>query len=139
MTDERDWTGLGEALIYRRIWLDPRYANRRMFAKERGIDYRLVSDIERVRRTNFGLAATAEIELAYGLAPGSIGRFLVGGELIAAEDSLRLLRAAPNPRGDDDPGLKRIAQLWPSLSDHQRQLLVSMIEQMPPQRTSKEL
>ena len=47
------WVRLGELLVRRRIELDPRYRNRRTFTSERGVEYRIVNDIELGRRDNY--------------------------------------------------------------------------------------
>ena len=98
ITESAAWTRLGELLIQRRVQLDPRYRNRRLFAIERGLDSRLVADIERARRQNFeGVTLAAAIEAAYRLEPGSIGRTLHGGELEQAAPAVRALPAASPP------------------------------------------
>ena len=74
------WVRLGKLLIQRRTQLDPRYMNRRLFADDRGLDYRLVSDIERARRQNFEESTLAAIEVAYAWSPDSIQRILDGGD-----------------------------------------------------------
>jgi len=78
------WQRLGAMLIRRRIELDPRYHNRTLFAVERGVDARVVFDIEKHRRGNFELKTIMGLERAYGLRPGSVGTALAGGELTAA-------------------------------------------------------
>ena len=75
------WTRLGELLVQRRIEIDPRYRNRTVFADERGLHWRLLYDLERARRVTFGPETLAAVEVAYELAPGSIGRTLAGGPL----------------------------------------------------------
>jgi len=85
------WARLGELLVQRRIELDPRYRNRRIFADERGLNWRLLHDLERAKRTNFEPETMAAVEVAYGLAPGSIGRTLSGGELEPAAPAVRAL------------------------------------------------
>ena len=76
------WERLGEMLVRRRLELDPRYRNRQTFARERGPRlYRVFSDVELGKRTSYKPATLAEIEAAYQLEPGSIGRFLGGGDL----------------------------------------------------------
>src|SRR6202041_1099797 len=74
------WERLGEMLVRRRLELDPRYRNRRTFARERDPRlYRLFSDIELGRRPSYKPASLAAIERAYELGPGAGGRFLSGG------------------------------------------------------------
>jgi hypothetical protein len=79
------WERLGGSLVRRRLELDPRYRNRKLFAQERcpGL-YRVLSDIELGRRSSYKPAVLLEIEGAYGLEPGSIDRFLAGGDLDAS-------------------------------------------------------
>jgi hypothetical protein len=100
------WQRLGELLIRRRLDLDARYRNRQLFADERGIEYRIVSDIERARRTNFHAVTIAEIERAYALEPGAIGRFLDGGalETQSARATPPLLAAVPDAPESLEPG-----------------------------------
>lgn len=76
-----NWKQLGEQLVRRRIELDPRYANRRLFADERGVNYRTVSDVERGRRDNYEDATITALEVAYAVKPGSVSHALAGGEL----------------------------------------------------------
>lgn len=90
-----NWKRLGELLVRRRIELDPRYSNRQLFAAERGINYRTVSDVERGRRDNYEDGTITALEVAYGVKPGSIGQFLAGGELEALP---RPAEAPPVPR-----------------------------------------
>lgn len=102
MTDDAAaWERLGALLVRRRVELDRRYRNRQLFATERGIEYRLVSDIERHRRQNFEETTIAVLEAAYDLAPGSIGRALAGGELAEADGHL-----AHPPEDDESPDEK---------------------------------
>lgn len=78
---DANWKRLGEQLVRRRIELDPRYSNRQLFAAERGVNYRVVSDVERGRRDNYEDGTVTALEVAYAVAPGSIGRALAGGGL----------------------------------------------------------
>jgi hypothetical protein len=74
-----EWKKLGDSLVERRVQLG--FRSRAAFCEERGVDYRLVYDIEQARRTNFTRSTVAALEVAYALAPGSISRFLAGGDL----------------------------------------------------------
>lgn len=74
------WRELGVRLKQRRALLDPRWRNRRVFAEDNHLDYRLIYDIEEARRPNFGVTTLTVIEIAYRLKPGSITAFLEGGE-----------------------------------------------------------
>lgn len=73
------WQRLADLLIQRRAHLDPKYRNRQAFADEKQLDYRVVSDIEKHRRTNFSAPMIASLEVAYRWAPGSIKTVLAGG------------------------------------------------------------
>src|ERR1700744_4726356 len=89
------WERLGGSLVRRRLDLDPRYRNRKLFAQERcpGL-YRVLSDIELGRRSGYKPAVLLAIERAHGAAPGSIDRFLAGGDLAARQSEPA---AAPPP------------------------------------------
>lgn len=106
----QDWQRLGELLIRRRLDLDPRYRNRQVFAAERGVEYRIVSDFERHRRSNYHAVTIAEIERAYELPPGSVGRVLAGGDLEPAPDAPR--RPSGPAEGPADPGVVKVARQY---------------------------
>jgi hypothetical protein len=96
--DARAWERLGAQLVQRRTGLDPRYRNRRLFCEERSLDYRLIYDIENARRTNFGAATLAVIEIGYAVEHGSIDVALSGGDLIPAGDGDAPSRSAGSSR-----------------------------------------
>lgn len=91
-----DWVRLGDLLKRRRVLIDRRYRKRELFAEERGINRRLVSDIEQARRANFTLASLFDLEDAYDLAQGNIEEILAGGELRPRNAPPA---AAPSPDG----------------------------------------
>ena len=97
---------LGELLIRRRLDLDPRFRNRQVFADERGVEYRIVSDIERGRRSNFHAVTIAALEHAYDLPSGAIGRYLDGGELEQPVMPPRPVRREIDFSGSDPEGLR---------------------------------
>jgi hypothetical protein len=123
-----NWKRLGELLVRRRIELDPRYSNRQLFAAERGINYRTVSDVERGRRDNYEGGTVTALEVAYAVAPGSIGRALAGGELEPLPGPARPEPGAPpnpfasvmpdEPEGDEawtmfpDPADRPLRAIW---------------------------
>jgi hypothetical protein len=76
-----DWARVGGQLSHRRVEIDPRYRNRRLFAEERGVNWRLLHDLERAKRTNFEPETLTAFEVAYSLVRGSFTRSLAGGEL----------------------------------------------------------
>lgn len=80
-TDAHAWKRLGELLILRRTALDPRYRNRRAFADARGINYKLASDIEQAKRTDFSIATLAHIAASYDVTYESLKAALDGGDL----------------------------------------------------------
>jgi hypothetical protein len=86
---------LGSLLIRRRHELDPRYRNREFFAKETGVHWRVLYEIERSKRDNFTDLTLAAVEVAYRLRRGSIARMLAGGDLEPLEDT--------PPRGPGEP------------------------------------
>lgn len=98
-SDQRSaWECLGGLLTRRRIELDPRYRNRRVFVDERAPgQYRMINTLERGQRSNYEAATIAAFEQAYELAPGAIGRFLGGGELEPAGAAPPPSRAVPGP------------------------------------------
>lgn len=79
--NDGSWARAGEMLAQRRVELDPRYRNKRTFAAERGVNWRLVYDIENAKRTNYEPDTLRAIEVAYGLAPGNLDRILAAGEI----------------------------------------------------------
>jgi hypothetical protein len=97
-----EWKRLGELLVRQRIELDPRYSNRQLFASERGLNYRTVSDIERGRRDNYEDATITAVEVAYHVAPGSVAAVTgKGGDL----DPLPAPRTALHPVRASAPGV----------------------------------
>ncbi len=66
------WQNLAGLLVNRRIALDPRYRNRRIFCDEKRLEYRVISDIEGARRDNFSGPMLTAIEVAYDIADGAI-------------------------------------------------------------------
>jgi len=99
-TDEtRTWKRLGELLTRRRVALDPRYHNRRLFCDERQINYRLVYDIELAKRADFAMATLAAVAQAYAVTFESIQQALDGGELEPIPEA-----AKPAPRFQVLPG-----------------------------------
>lgn len=60
--------------------IDPRYSNLRLFAAERGIDYRLAWDLEHGARGNYRRPTLMAAEVAYRWAEGSVAGVLRGGQ-----------------------------------------------------------
>jgi hypothetical protein len=87
----------GHLLAARRAQLSPRYANRRVFAAERGMNWRTLHDIEHAKRDNFRPETLRAFETAYALVPCSLDRTLAGGDL------------EPLPAGQELPPLRPVA------------------------------
>lgn len=122
-----NWKRLGELLVRRRIELDPRYSNRQLFASERGLNYRTVSDIERGRRDNYEDATVTSVEVAYGVAAGSVARALGGGELepLAAPQAARTAASPPRVPAawdENDPRDDAAARLFRGDTRHDRMI-----------------
>lgn len=98
------WKRLGDLLMRRRVEIDPRYRNRRVFVAERGMDYRMVNTVERGQRSNYEPQTIAAFEEAYQLAPGAIARTLNGADLepLPPARSAREAAAPPSPLSDVD-------------------------------------
>ena len=108
--DSARWQLLGTRLKQRRAVLDPRWRNRRAFAEDNGVDYRLVYDIEEARRANFGVPALTALEVSYRLAPGSFRAFVAGGDLdltgpAGAAGAVSVVRSSPGPEAPGDEHL----------------------------------
>ncbi|MFF4779441.1 hypothetical protein ACFY05_42160 [Microtetraspora fusca] len=76
-----DWERLGELLVARRVELNSEWSNRKRFTADADVDYRVVYDIEKAKRTNFSTAMIRRLEKAYGLRAGAIPALLVGADL----------------------------------------------------------
>jgi hypothetical protein len=96
---------LGRLLTQARVELDPRYKNRALFSRERGINYRVAQDAENAASDVGGDAAMRMfISRAYGWTPDSFDTVLAGGEPTRA--------AQVPPRV-----LALVAEAWGSLAD----------------------
>ena len=118
-TDRADaWTRLGQLLVERRIDLNPRYKNRRTFCEERGVDYKVVSDIETTKRTNFGRDTIAHLEVGYEVKAGGIQAVLDGAEVLPPRELV-------NPfEGVND--LEEAIRNRTDLSDEGKQTMISI-------------
>lgn len=100
------WQRLGEMLIKRRVDIDARYRNRRIFCADTDTDYRVISDIESARRTNFSQPMISHLETAYRLKAGNIKRMVLGGELDPADPVARVGRVALHVPDAGTPGVR---------------------------------
>ena len=76
---------LGRLLTQARVELDPRYRNRALFARERGINYRVAQDAENAASDVGGDAAMRMfISRVYGWTPDSFDNVLAGGDPVKA-------------------------------------------------------
>ncbi len=104
--DRASWERLGQLLQQRRAEISPRYINLTLFVAEREINYRLAWDIENGAERNYRPATLRSVEIAYGLAPGDIGRILAGKQPAART------AAQSRPPGLDGlpPGLAKVVE-----------------------------
>lgn len=116
------WQQLGDMLIQRRVELDARYRYRNAFADDTGLDWRLLYDIEKARRTNFTRSTLSAIEVAYRLEPRSVEEFLDGDEdaLVPLPDTAPESPPEPWPpeRHFDDPAMQAMwDNFWNRFAD----------------------
>ena len=149
--DRTAWARLGRLLAERRVQISPRYANRRLFAADREMNWRTLHDIELAKRDNFRPDTMRAFEAAYMLVPGSLDRTLADGEL---EPLPPPRAAAPEPapaRRDGEPQDDAAAKLFPDdatkrhvwrtpgLSEDERAAIIAQIDRgragsAPPER-----
>ena len=79
-----EWDRLGKLLEQSRVEMDPRWRDLTLFARERGLNWRLAWDAENNRRTTYRSVTRTAIEVAYGWQPGSIDAVLAGGQPVKA-------------------------------------------------------
>jgi hypothetical protein len=127
-------------LVQRRVEIDSRYRNRRTFCSEKQIEYRVISDIEGARRSNFSPAMIAAIEVAYELPPGTIrealhtpdlqalprGRTHVGPVHAGAAFTSRV-DIPPEVHLEDLREWEQHIWLTPDLTVHERALLIHLM------------
>jgi hypothetical protein len=111
-----DWERVGKQLAERRVQISARYANRRAFAEDVGMNWRTLYDAEYGKRATFRQETVRAIENAYRLVPGSLARSLAGGPL-EADPAPRAAGApaalgAPAGRHDNDPKDDTAAELF---------------------------
>lgn len=86
--DMRAWRRVGDQLSVQRRLLNAAYGNKAVFERERGINYRLIYDLESAagknpkRSGNFTIESILEAARAYGVEPLSFAVALDGGELV---------------------------------------------------------
>ena len=129
------WKRLGELLTLRRVELDLRYQNRTIFSTERGLDYRLVYDIEEHRRPNFRTTTLAGIAAAYAVTFDSLLAVLrdPGANLEplppAGAPHIAVVPDPPLP-GAELSALDKIAALIASATPAEREKLDAMVGAM---------
>ena len=87
MRDQGDKTAqkrLGRLLRQARVEKALKYKDRALFARETGLNIRLIQDIETGYRPTFRDDTKLALEMAYGWQPGSIDRVLDGGDPVKA-------------------------------------------------------
>lgn len=78
--DTSAWQRLAAKLTERRATLRPEWSERTTFARDTGLSYRSISDLETARRDNYKASWLVKVEKAYEWEPGSIQSVLAGGE-----------------------------------------------------------
>lgn len=107
------WKHLGELLVARRVQIDAKYHNRREFARDVQVDYRVIYDAETARRTNFGKAMLRALENAYRLRTGAFEDYLSGRSIDLAGTPPDQMPDVHDTEAELDTGntaLKRFAQ-----------------------------
>jgi hypothetical protein len=119
-----DWERAGPMLAARRIQISARYANRRAFAEDTGLNWRTLYDAEYGRRATFKPETVRAFEVAYRLVPGSMERTLAGGDLEPMPAPARPERRVPrNPYAfsaawaDDEPEDDPAWDMFPNPAD----------------------
>lgn len=134
--DALAWGRLGDALTQRRLDLDlRRYRSRVAFCDDKQIDYRVIFDIEKAKRDNFGRATLQDVARAYEVTRASMDRVLhQEGDLEpapqpdAASGSRPSLRAVPAPEPSRAPEMVALpADMAPMMQDTALQLTVPQI------------
>jgi hypothetical protein len=111
-----DWERVGRQLAERRVQVDARYANRRLFADETGLNWRTVYDAEYGKRATFRRETVTSFEAAYRLVPGSLARSLAGGPLEPLP-SPSLAPVPPRPTAAGSPAEEILADLLGAYPD----------------------
>jgi hypothetical protein len=111
----KDWERVGPMLAERRVQISARYANRRAFADDVGLNWRTLYDAEYGKRATFRAETIRAFESAYRLVPGSLARTLAGGDLEPAPPSLAaavpLSGSGALTVGGDDEAMAREAEI----------------------------
>jgi hypothetical protein len=115
---------LGKLLILRREELDPRYQNRRTFAAERKINYKLSYDLEAARRGNFALLVLRDkVAGPYGVTFESIQNVL--DEVPGAD-----LEAVPGTPPHRPPRQHRVSRPLPAAAGPLQQRMLAHVEEV---------
>lgn len=137
---EEAWKRLGDLLTERRVQISPEYRNRLKFAAETGLNERLVSDLERGRRTSYRDTSLQAVEIAYQLQPGNITRALRGGGLEPSEPAVRVSppTEAPEYRPAAVPDDRRVTVELPAGPDLSMDEAISTVEKASGPLTKEE-
>jgi transcriptional regulator with XRE-family HTH domain len=76
--DQGDWGRLGDAIVTRRVRLG--MPIQKQFVDHSQLSQRILSDLERGKRTSYEPSTLARLEQALNWAPGSVQAVLVGGD-----------------------------------------------------------
>ena len=124
---------LGELLAARRVEIDPRYADRMLFAVERlgsRSKWRTLFDMENAKRARFKPGTLRALEGAYRLEGGSLDRFDGELEPLPADAPRLTAVPVPAPPGAGLGALDRIAAIYESATPAERVKLDAMVVAM---------
>jgi hypothetical protein len=127
-----DWERVGPQLAARRAQISARYASRRAFADDAGLNWRLLYDAERGRRATFKTETVRALETAYRLVPGSLDGTLAGGPLkpLPAPAEVTAPVPPPRPAGQDGPPVSEeffTEHVLPAQDPYDRQVIEAVL------------
>ncbi|MFL1427098.1 MULTISPECIES: hypothetical protein [unclassified Nocardiopsis] len=99
--DTQAWQRLARELAKRRAGLRPEWADRTVFARDNGLSYRSLSDLETGRRDNYKLSWLTKVEAAYRWETGSIQLIIDGADPIPLGEP-PAATASPEPAWDEE-------------------------------------
>ena len=130
-----DWGRVGPMLAARRVQISARYANRRVFADEAGLNWRMLYDAERGRRATFRTETVRAFETAYRLEPGSLDSTLAGDPLkplpVPAEVTAPVSAPVPGAAGEGTPPVSEAfftEHVLPGQDEYDRQVIEACLK-----------
>jgi transcriptional regulator with XRE-family HTH domain len=96
--EQNDWERLGQAIVARRTQLGMR--TREALAAASGLSSRLLSDVEKGRRSSYGSSTLLDIERALRWAPGTVEAHLKGRRPPPNAEDSYVVRKPDGPTGN---------------------------------------